>query len=60
MTRGLFVVAEGLSGCGKDTQIKHVEDDLYARSLFEQVLRTREPSDTEPGRRARGLRKELK
>lgn len=60
MKPGLFIVVEGLSGSGKDTQLKHIEEDVYNRSLFEQVLRTREPSDTEPGRRARALRKELK
>lgn len=60
MKQGLFVVIDGLSGSGKDTQIWNIARDLYARSLFEDVLVTREPWQSEAGRKARALRQELK
>lgn len=60
MKQGLFVVIDGLSGSGKDTQVWNIARDLYGRSLFEYVLTTREPWRSESGKRARALREELK
>jgi dTMP kinase len=56
MKRGLFIVIDGLSGSGKDTQIWNIARDLYSRSLFEDVLVTREPWQSESGKQARKLR----
>jgi dTMP kinase len=60
MKQGLFIAIDGLSGSGKDTQIWNIARNLYCRSLFEDVLVTREPWHSESGRRARKQREEDK
>ena len=56
MKKGLYIVLEGISGGGKGTQQLRIASDLYNRSKFEDVLLTREPSDTPSGRRVRAQR----
>jgi dTMP kinase len=48
MTRGFFVVLEGIDGSGKSTQALRLADALGARGF--PVLRTRQPSDGPLGR----------
>lgn len=53
MTRGKFIVFEGIDGSGKTTQMELLARVLEARSM--PVLRTREPGGTRVGDRLRGL-----
>ncbi len=42
-----FIVLEGIDGCGKSTQIKHLERELNARQV--KTLAIRDPGSTELG-----------
>jgi dTMP kinase len=53
VTRGSLVVFEGLDGSGKSTQLPRLAARLRARGY--EVLETREPYDSAPGRRIREL-----
>jgi dTMP kinase len=53
LTRGKFIVFEGIDGSGKTTQMELLARVLEARSM--PVLRTREPGGTRVGDRLRGL-----
>jgi dTMP kinase len=53
VTRGSLVVFEGLDGTGKSTQLPRLAARLRARGY--EVLETREPHDSAPGRRIREL-----
>ncbi len=41
--KGLFIVFEGIDGCGKSTQAELFIDYLYNLNKYQHVLRTREP-----------------
>jgi len=58
--RGLFIVLEGISGGGKNTQVHYVARDLFERSVYENVLVTCEPTDGVYGRKARLLAEEFR
>ena len=51
VNRGRLIVFEGLDGCGKSTQIEHLEAALRGSGC--DVVLTREPTDGEYGRRIR-------
>ena len=51
MTRPLFIVFEGVDGCGKSTQIKRLSDHLT--SLGRTVCQTAEPTDSKTGKMLR-------
>jgi dTMP kinase len=51
--RGLFVVLDGVDGCGKSTQAKRLVDALTARGRV--VLHVREPGSTALGEALRAL-----
>jgi dTMP kinase len=55
VNRGLLIVFEGIDGCGKSTQIGRLAERL--RAAGHDVVRTREPTDGEYGRRIRELAK---
>ncbi len=55
---GLFIVLEGIDGCGKTTQLKHLADWLPTSGLMQRgkkVHVTREPGGTELGLALRKL-----
>ncbi|RJQ22505.1 dTMP kinase [Candidatus Woesearchaeota archaeon] len=56
MSRGLFVVIEGISGSGKGTQVFHAARHLFNKGKYENVLVTREPSDSDAGKKTREQR----
>lgn len=45
--RGIFITFEGLDGCGKSTQLLHLQEALSSRGI--DVLSTREPGGTKIG-----------
>lgn len=53
MTRGKFIVFEGIDGAGKSTQLKLLKDRLF--SLGYGVVDTREPGGTTVGEKIREL-----
>lgn len=53
MTRGIFIVLEGLDGCGKSTQAHRLIERLEAEGW--SVVHTREPGGTKVGVRIRGV-----
>ncbi len=53
MAKGLFIVIEGNDGAGKTTQRELLGS--YLRELGKEVYLTREPSDSEYGRRIKAL-----
>lgn len=53
MTRGLFLVLEGIEGCGKTTQAKRLESWLESRGL--PFMAVREPGGTAVGEEVRRL-----
>lgn len=50
---GRFIVFEGIDGCGKSTQLKHLGDSLRLQGY--EVVETREPTDGLYGQRIRAL-----
>jgi len=50
---GLFIVCEGIEGCGKSTQVKLL-DSFFAKRNLEYVV-TREPGGTPVGEKIRGI-----
>jgi dTMP kinase len=50
---GVFIAFEGIDGSGKSTIARAVADQLRARSL--EVVLTREPGGTRPGREIRAI-----
>jgi dTMP kinase len=53
VNRGKLIAFEGLDGCGKSTQLALLADALDARGV--DVVRTREPTEGEHGRRIREM-----
>ena len=53
MTRGLFLVFEGIDGSGKSTQVERLVHTL--RAAGHDVVQTREPHDCPAGRRIREM-----
>lgn len=43
MEKGLFIVFEGIDGCGKTTQIKKFVDYLFHLSKYNHIILTRNP-----------------
>nr|AIA16084.1 Dihydrofolate reductase [uncultured bacterium] len=41
--KGLFIVFEGIDGCGKTTQLKRLVEYLFAKSKYNHLVVTREP-----------------
>ena len=52
--RGLFIVFDGIDGCGKSTQMKKLSEYLFASNKHNHVILTREPYKD---RKIRGLLK---
>ncbi len=50
---GCFIVFEGIDGCGKSTQLKHLADAL--RNQGHEVVETREPTEGFYGQKIRAL-----
>lgn len=58
MSRGKFIVFEGLNGCGKGTQMRRAAGYIYELSRSNLVTMTREPNKLdENGKRAREMLK---
>lgn len=53
MTAPLFIVVEGIDGCGKSTQARLLAERLRAEGR--EVVLTREPGGTEPGQVIRSV-----
>jgi len=53
VTRGLFLVLDGVDGCGKSSQARRLVDSLRARGR--DPLHVREPGTTPEGERIRAL-----
>jgi len=53
LSKGLFLVLEGIDGCGKSTQAKMLEDRLRSQNI--PVVLTREPGGTATGESIRNL-----
>src|SRR5579859_2888616 len=51
--RCIFITFEGLDGCGKSTQLLHLQEALGARGI--EVLSTREPGGTKIGESIRSI-----
>lgn len=51
--RGIFITLEGLDGCGKSTQLLHLQEALSSRGI--EVLSTREPGGTKIGESIRSI-----
>ena len=56
--KGTFIVLEGIDGCGKSTQIKHLSEWLPQSGLIPEgskLITTREPGGTKLGNSIREL-----
>ena len=51
--RGIFITFEGLDGCGKSTQLLHLQEALASCGI--EVLSTREPGGTKIGESIRSI-----
>ncbi len=55
---GLFIVCEGLDGCGKGTQAGKLVDYLFKKNKRHHILYTREPGRSDYGAEIRHILKE--
>jgi dTMP kinase len=55
MPKNLFIVLDGLDGSGKSLMVKKLHDYLSSKDMSINILSTREPSDSEYGKRLREI-----
>jgi len=53
--RNIFIVFEGIDGCGKSTQVSHLHNYLFRKDKRVRILSTREPTYGQYGKKVREM-----
>ena len=55
MVKGIFIVLDGLDGCGKSEMVKVLHNYLFSKSKKYRILTTREPTNGRYGKEIRDI-----